>query len=304
MQRLTICLALLTWPALAADGPVDAARPEPLSPRPTVIETAAAVPAAPLAPPRTGSATLAAASAAASTPGLRTNTTWTDAAMVVEAPRHSLRFAPPSGPAPQVGYAPQAAQPLPGYPGFSPASAGQVGFPSATSNTGQLGNLFTDLKASGPGDVLTIVITQQAVAAATADKQSGRTVGMAFDGGAGLLSLLPSFGLDLATSNKGSTNDTSSFNVATTFTVTIIEALPNGNLKVEGRQLVNMDGRDQWVKLTGEIRPYDVKPDNTIESTRVANVEIEFVGTRAQKKRKGLFDVIGGALESLFGILF
>ncbi len=298
MQRFTILLALLTLPALALDGPVDASRPEPLTPRPTVLET----PAEP-APARTDAGT-GGGTAVAAAPALHSDTAAGEAGAAVTRPRHSLRWEAPTTPAPQIGYAPQAAQPLPGYPGFTTASTGQLGFPSATSNTGQLGSLFTDLKASRPGDVLTIVITQQAVAAANADKQSGRTVGLAFDGGSGLLSFLPSFGMDLQTSNQGTTNDTSGFNVETTFTVTIAELLPNGNLKVEGRQVVNMDGRDQWVKLTGEIRPYDVRPDNTIESTRVANVDIEFVGTRAQKPRKGLFDVIGGALESLFGILF
>lgn len=299
MLRITLLLALLTGPASAADAPVDAARPEPVQPRPTVLEPAvAAVP-----PARTRVATGTGA-AGTTDPALPAHATATDAGATVTRPRQNPRWSAPTTPAPQVGYAPQATQPLPGYPGFSQASSGQVGFPSATSNTGQLGSLFTDLKASRPGDVLTIVITQEAVANATADKSSGRQVGMAFDGGSGLLSFLPSFGLDLQTDNKGSTNDTSSFNVATTFTVTVTELLPNGNLKVEGKQVVNMDGRDQWVKLTGEIRPYDVKPNNTIESTRVANVEIEFVGTRAHKPRKGVFDVIGGALESLFGWLF
>jgi len=297
MKRHTYYLALLTCPALAAEGPVDAARPEVTQPRPTVVETM------PVAPARTDAGSVSATAVAAS-PALRSDAAASDADTALSNPRHSLRWDAPTTPAPQVGYAPQATQPLPGYPGFSQTSTGQPGFPSATSNTGQLGSLYTDLKASRPGDVLTIVITQEAVANATADKSSGRQVGMAFDGGSGLLSFLPSFGLDLQTDSKGQTNDTSSFNVATTFTVTITELLPNGNLKLEGKQVVDMDGRDQWVKLTGECRPYDVKPNNTIESTRVANVEIEFVGTRAQKPRKGLFDVIGGAFESLFGWLF
>ncbi|NUQ00868.1 MAG: flagellar basal body L-ring protein FlgH, partial [Armatimonadetes bacterium] len=116
--------------------------------------------------------------------------------------------------------------------------------------------------------------------------------------------ILPSFGLTFDSGSTGSTNDTSSFNVATTFTVTVVEVAPNGNLIVEGQQVVNMDGRDQWVKIRGEVRPYDVTPENTVESTRVANVRIEFVGTRARQKRKGLFDVVVGAIESLFGIFF
>lgn len=219
-------------------------------------------------------------------------------------PTGNQRYAPPAGPAPQVGYAPQTLPPLPGYPGIAPTAGGQPGFPSRTTGTGALASLFTDLKACGPGDVLTIIISQQAVAAANANKNSQRDVKIGFDGGAGLLSFLPSFGLTYQGGANGKTNDTSSFNVATTFTVVVTEVAANGNLLVEGQQVVEMDGRPQWVKLSGEVRPYDVNPNNTIESTKVANVHIEFVGTRARERRRGLLEVIGGAIESLFGIFF
>ncbi|MCC7495234.1 MAG: flagellar basal body L-ring protein FlgH [Fimbriimonadaceae bacterium] len=262
-----------------------------------------AAPARPLAPPQTGAGRSAGRPTAAGEPGSATPTT-AASDHTVAAPLDRPRYAAPVGPPPQVGYAPQAGAPLPGYPGLSPAAAGSSGYPARTSGSGPLVSLFTDLKASGVGDVITIVITQQAVAASNGKSESSKDASASFDGGAGIFQLLPSLGLkyDGKTGGEASTNST--FSVATTFTATVTEVLPNGNLKVEGQQIVNLGGKDQWTKLSGEVRPYDVRADNSIDSTKVANVRIEFVGVRDRGKRKGLFDVLGNALESLFGWLF
>ncbi len=262
-------------------------------------------PPVPVPPARTGSRNAAAAPAGEAPAGSAGAAPSTEANERARVPAERPRFAPPADPAPEVGYAPQAGAPLPAYPGVAAAATAVGSYPSRVLSTGPLANLYTDLKACQVGDVLTIVIAAQATAEANADKSSTRDMGMDFGGGTGALArLLPAFGMSYKGSNKGNTKDSSSFNVGTTFTVTVTGLAPTGNLQVEGQQVVNIDGRDQWVKIKGEVRPYDVKPDNTVDSTRVANVRIEFLGVRAQKKRKGLFDIIGGAFETVLGWLF
>ncbi len=297
-MKRTLVVLIAAAAAWGQAPPADAPKPEVAGPAPTTVA------AAPAKPPVAGGGSISPALPVTASAPLPGTPVATDRGNTPDAPVDRIRYAAPSGPAPQVGYAPQAGAPLPGYPGIPATAGGAPGYPSEARGTGPLTSLFTDLKACRPGDVLTIVITQQAVAAANASKESGRQAGVDFDGGAGVLRFLPGFGMNLSTSSTGSTKDTSNFSVATTFTVTVVETSPNGNLVVEGQQVVNLDGRDQWVKLRGEVRPYDVKPDNTVESTRVANVKIEFVGTRARQKRKGVLDFIGGALESLFGLFF
>ncbi|MBI2298649.1 MAG: flagellar basal body L-ring protein FlgH [Armatimonadetes bacterium] len=297
MKTFSLALALaLALPALAqveAPAPATAPRYEaaaegaPALKPPLLSQTGSVMAARPLAaPPTAPAATPAAGSAQVHT----------------RAPVANLRYAAPTAPAPQVGYAPQAGQPLPTYPGFPASAAGMPSYPAHAAGAGSLASLFTDLKACQPGDVLTIIITQQAVAAANADKKSDKDLSISMDGGTGLLSLLPAFSVGQTGSSQGKTDDKGSFSVSTTFTAVVTAITPNGNLLVEGEQEVNMDGRPQWVKLRGEVRPYDVSANNTIESTKVANVHIEFVGTRSRLKRKGLFDIIAGAIESVFGI--
>lgn len=58
----------------------------------------------------------------------------------------------------------------------------------------------------------------------------------------------------------------------------IIDVLPNGNMIVEGRRTVIMDKETKTMRITGIIRPYDVAPNNTIESSKIANASIAFEG--------------------------
>ena len=61
-----------------------------------------------------------------------------------------------------------------------------------------------------------------------------------------------------------------------TFTIQseVVDIRPNGNLVIEARQEVT-DNDEVWEKsLTGIIRREDVNPDNTVESDRVADLQV------------------------------
>ena len=53
-----------------------------------------------------------------------------------------------------------------------------------------------------------------------------------------------------------------------------VDVRPNGNLVIEARQQVQ-DNDEIWEKaLTGVIRREDVNPDNTVESDKVADMQL------------------------------
>jgi len=269
-----------------AAAPTPATAPAPVDPGPARLAAPAPNPD-PVATPPAGPGP------AALLPGAPNETT----------PLANARYELPTSPAPLVGYAPQAAGPLPAYPGVPLVAPPLPGNPTQTVGAGPLMRLFGDVKASQPGDVLTIVITQQAVAAANADKSGERSAETAFDGGSGAFRMLPGFGLVYTGKQSGKSNEKGSFSVATTFSATVVALKPNGNLVVEGEQCVTMDGKPQKVRIRGEVRPSDVKADNTVESTRLANVTIDWGGLRDQP-RKGFLATVGKALGALFGWLF
>ena len=95
----------------------------------------------------------------------------------------------------------------------------------------------------------------------------------------------------------GSTTRGSS--LTTKMTTRVVEELPNGILKIEGKQNITVNGEEQEIVVSGLIRTQDISPDNTILSTYVADAEISFkgAGVLGDKQEPGL-------LTRLFNWLF
>ncbi|HHY14757.1 MAG TPA: flagellar basal body L-ring protein FlgH, partial [Firmicutes bacterium] len=62
-------------------------------------------------------------------------------------------------------------------------------------------------------------------------------------------------------------------------TTRVVESLPNGTMRIEGKQKIMINGEEQEIIISGLVRNRDVAPDNTILSTFVADAEIAFMGT-------------------------
>ena len=59
--------------------------------------------------------------------------------------------------------------------------------------------------------------------------------------------------------------------------MTVIDVMPNGNLLVEGRRRVTLQGDTRTLQLTGVIRNVDIQPNNVINSQLVSNLEINLL---------------------------
>jgi flagellar L-ring protein precursor FlgH len=60
--------------------------------------------------------------------------------------------------------------------------------------------------------------------------------------------------------------------------VTVADVLPNGNLVVRGEKRVGINQGNEYVKISGIVRPLDIAADNTIASTKVADATIIYNG--------------------------
>jgi len=168
-----------------------------------------------------------------------------------------------------------------------------------SNSSGPHANMFADKKAQATGDLLTIVVNENAVAQSTQSKTSNRTSsindsvaqfiyppalsGLGTHGGQ-----LPSTQITgaAAYSGGGAINNSQTLNA--TAAVVVTDVLPNGNLVIEGRRIITFAGETQYVALHGIVRPYDIAADNTIQSANVANARLEFSSsgqlTDAQKR--------------------
>ena len=61
-------------------------------------------------------------------------------------------------------------------------------------------------------------------------------------------------------------------------TVTVAEVLPNGNMIVRGEKWLTLNQGEEYIQISGIVRPQDVRTDNTIFSTLVADARIAYSG--------------------------
>ena len=76
----------------------------------------------------------------------------------------------------------------------------------------------------------------------------------------------------------------------------VVEVLPNGNLILEARKKITIDEEMQEITLSGTVRPEHIKPDYTVLSRYLANVEMSLKGegpvTRGGARRGWLARII------------
>jgi flagellar L-ring protein precursor FlgH len=170
----------------------------------------------------------------------------------------------------------------------------------AASGTAAPINYFTDPKAHAVGDILTIVITENATGSSTATTNSNKTQSANFGPGVGsILSLIRTFGLSGTETSNASGTTTRTDALTATIAVTVKAVLPNGNLSVEGSRTVGTNADTQTITLTGIVRPIDISQTNTVQSPQVADAQIKYSG-------KGPVGEIqhDGLVQKIFKIVF
>ena len=75
------------------------------------------------------------------------------------------------------------------------------------------------------------------------------------------------------------------------FTVRVVDALPNGNLLIEGRRSTSFSGEGQTIVLRGTVRRVDVTAENTILSHQLADLNLRFDGSGSvnDSQKRGWF---------------
>ena len=68
-----------------------------------------------------------------------------------------------------------------------------------------------------------------------------------------------------------------------TMTARVAEVLPNGDLVLESVRELDLNGERQIVVLTGIVRAQDVRRNNTVLSTQVAQLRIQYYGRGLMK---------------------
>jgi len=134
-----------------------------------------------------------------------------------------------------------------------------------------------DNKAYRPGDVLTVQVYENSSATSSADTGTHRENQLAAElahGGKGVAQT--SIGVRGDFDGGGRTQRAS--RLLTTLTVTVQEVLPGGQLRIAGTQALTVNEELQRVTLEGVVRSVDISDGNLVQSTRIAEARITYVG--------------------------
>ena len=150
------------------------------------------------------------------------------------------------------------------------------------------GSLVEDLKARRRGDMVTVVISEQASASkqATTSTKKDSSVSAGIPNFMGLETTFIKNWMDLekllnassGTKFDGTGSTTRNENLTATITATVVDVLPNGNLRIAGRRNVKVNNEDQIILLEGTVRSSDISRENIISSSLIADARITYSG--------------------------
>jgi flagellar L-ring protein precursor FlgH len=173
---------------------------------------------------------------------------------------------------------------------------------TGASTTGSLwrdrNDFYRNRKASAVGDIVTILIEEQALAGSQAltKTEAASDQSLSGDDGSGFLDFIDLFGAGVKTSDtfegKGETSRSGSLRAR--MSASIVEVLSNGDFRVQGAREVIINQEKQRLTLTGTVRPEDIKANNTVLSTFLADARITYDGKGPvhDSQRRGLISRI------------
>jgi len=146
-------------------------------------------------------------------------------------------------------------------------------------------SLFDDLKAHNVGDILTVVLVEQTDASKSSSTSTSKETSVANTnptlfgrpltyGGTPMLQ----GALDGSSDFAGSGESTQSNRLAGSVSVTVVHRFPNGNLMVRGKKLLTLNQGDEYVAVSGIVRPQDIDTNNAVRSDRIAESKIRYSG--------------------------
>jgi flagellar L-ring protein precursor FlgH len=181
-------------------------------------------------------------------------------------------------------------------PAFAPVEAMRA-IPSAQNNgaiyqAGFERSWFENVRARHVGDILLVTLVEDTAATHTnsgaVSKSNSTSItnptllgkslsfSVPYIKGGGHADLGTS--LDSSTDFSGSADNTQNNQFTGSISVMVTEVLGNGYLKVRGEKRISMTGGNEYIRVSGIVRPEDINTDNTIASTKIADATLTYVG--------------------------
>lgn len=181
--------------------------------------------------------------------------------------------------------------PEPDNPYYAPIQPAQMQQPKAIDGAiyqaGAGMDLYGDGRAYRVGDILTVELTENTQSSKSASTSVGKDNSLSIGAPNVLGRDLSVFGNPLSASAESSSSfdgdgsSDMSNSLSGNITVTVHQVLPNGTMLVRGEKWLTLNQGDEYIRISGLVRRQDIGPNNSVESTRLADARISYSGTGA-----------------------
>ena len=180
-------------------------------------------------------------------------------------------------------------KPIPDDPYYAPvypeAPPTKIAATGSMYQDSQASSLYSDIKALKVGDIITVILMEQTQATKSASNEIKKGTDLTLDpiyAGGGNITI-GGQPLDLrykdSMNTKRESDADQSNSLSGSISANVMQVLNNGNLVIRGEKWISINNGDEFVRITGVVRSQDIRPDNTIDSPRVANARIQYSGT-------------------------
>ncbi|MES2664435.1 MAG: flagellar basal body L-ring protein FlgH [Pseudomonadota bacterium] len=153
-------------------------------------------------------------------------------------------------------------------------------------------HLWEDKRARRIGDVLTVILEEETSSSKSSSTNVSKDTAINMPE-PNVMGATPSIGVPLVPLSRnltleaqvnqereysGSAGADQNNQLQGQITVSVSQVLPNGLMVVRGEKWLHLTEGDEFIRLTGLVRPTDVRQDNTILSTKIADVRISYSG--------------------------
>lgn len=170
----------------------------------------------------------------------------------------------------------------PVYPEAPPTKIAATG---SIYQDSQASSLYSDIRAHKVGDIITVVLVESTQAKKSANNEIKKGSDLTLDpiyalGGNVSIGGNP---IDLrykdSMNTKREAGADQSNSLDGSISANVMQVLNNGNLVIRGEKWISINSGDEFIRVTGIVRSQDIRPDNTIDSPRIANARIQYSGT-------------------------
>ncbi len=168
--------------------------------------------------------------------------------------------------------------------------------------------MYSDTSAHKVGDIISVLLEESTSASKKANTELEKTGSNNYGGVSiggktpKILGRAPTLTSSNSSTFEGESKADQSNSLKGQISVSVVKVYANGNLQVQGEKWLMLNNGNEYVRVTGLIRPSDISSDNTVSSQRIANARIQYGGTGdfANTQERGFFSKLFNSAFNLF----